>query len=229
MSKISVVLFDLDGTLLPMDQDEFIKKYFANLQKTLKTDIGPQLMTAMTAMMKNDGKKTNEETFWENLGDCKAQAKAAFDEFYEDGYLELEKLCRPTDFSAKTVKLLKNAGIRTVLATNPVFPLYATEKRIAWAGLAPSDFEFVTAYENSSFCKPSVGYYEEIVKRLDVSPENCLMVGNDTEEDMAAAKIGMKTFLLTDCLVNRKNADVSRYPQGGFAELEKFLENGEII
>ena len=28
---IKTVLFDLDGTLLPMDQDNFVKAYFKNL------------------------------------------------------------------------------------------------------------------------------------------------------------------------------------------------------
>ena len=31
MEKITTVLFDLDGTLLPMDQDLFVKSYFGIL------------------------------------------------------------------------------------------------------------------------------------------------------------------------------------------------------
>ena len=34
-SQIKVVLFDLDGTLLPMDQDEFVKAYFGGIAKKL--------------------------------------------------------------------------------------------------------------------------------------------------------------------------------------------------
>ena len=33
--KITTVLFDLDGTLLPMDQDEFVKAYFGALAKKM--------------------------------------------------------------------------------------------------------------------------------------------------------------------------------------------------
>lgn len=33
--KITTVLFDLDGTLLPMDQDVFIKDYFGRLARKL--------------------------------------------------------------------------------------------------------------------------------------------------------------------------------------------------
>jgi len=31
-------------------------------------------------------------------------------------------------------------GFRVALATNPIFPAIATEKRIRWAGLTPEDF-----------------------------------------------------------------------------------------
>ena len=45
------------------------------------------------------------------------------------------------------------------------------------------------------------------------------MVGNDAQEDGAAAKLGMPVFLLTDCLIQRGgNADPS-WPQGSFPEL----------
>ena len=33
--KITTVLFDLDGTLLPMDQDTFIKAYFGGLAQKM--------------------------------------------------------------------------------------------------------------------------------------------------------------------------------------------------
>ncbi len=35
--SIKAVLFDLDGTLLPMDQEEFVKAYFGLLAKRLAT------------------------------------------------------------------------------------------------------------------------------------------------------------------------------------------------
>lgn len=66
---IKNILFDLDGTLLPMDQDKFANGYFSRLVKKLapfgyepkKTVDGIWAGTA--AMVKNDGKRTNEEAF----------------------------------------------------------------------------------------------------------------------------------------------------------------------
>ena len=63
------------------------------------------------------------------------------------------------------------------------------------------------------------------MKRLDVRPEECLMVGNDATEDMAAAETGMRVFLLTDCLLNRENKDISTWPHGGFPQLMDYIES----
>ena len=43
-----------------------------------------------------------------------------------------------------------------------------------------------------------------VARTLGVKPEECLMVGNDATEDMAAREVGMDVFLLTDCLINAK-------------------------
>ena len=125
---------------------------------------------------------------------------------------------------ALIVGWLKEKGIRVVLATNPLFPSIATENRIRWAGLQPEDFEYFTTFENSHYCKPNLDYYQEILEKRSLKPEECLMVGNDVGEDMITEQLGMKTFLLTDCLINKENKDISQYPNGGFAELDAYLK-----
>jgi FMN phosphatase YigB (HAD superfamily) len=57
------------------------------------------------------------------------------------------------------------------------------------------------------------------------APEDCLMVGNDATEDMIAQTIGMKVFLLTDCLINKNNLDLSGYPQGNFDSLLDYIQS----
>ena len=92
------------------------------------------------------------------------------------------------------------------------------------AGLVPEDFALYTTYENSTFCKPNPAYYLEIARTLHVQPEECLMVGNDATEDMAAREVGMDVFLLTDCLINAKNRDLNAYPRGDFAALNAYID-----
>ena len=75
----------------------------------------------------------------------------------------------------------------------------------------------------SPLCKSNPSYYLEITSRLNVAPEECLMVGNDVTEDMAAKSAGMEVFLLTDCLINREGKDIAQYRHGDFDRLLGFL------
>lgn len=230
---IKAVLFDLDGTLLPLDQDEFIKFYFSRLVKALASCgyKGEELVAAVWRgtedMVKNDGKDTNETVFWRRLsqifGEKVLDDIPVFDRFYKEEFSEVKKICGFNPEAKIAVDKLKAEGFRVALATNPVFPHTATEARIRWAGLSPDDFELVTTYENSRHCKPNPAYYIDIAEQMGLTPEECLMVGNDAEEDTAAGQIGMKVFLLTDSLINRKNADISAFPRGSFSDLMKYI------
>ena len=68
---IKNVLFDLDGTLLPMDQDEFIKSYFSHLVMKFvplgydKDKLIKSVFNGTMAMVQNDGKMSNEDVFWD--------------------------------------------------------------------------------------------------------------------------------------------------------------------
>ena len=51
------------------------------------------------------------------------------------------------------------------------------------------------------------------------------MVGNDVGEDMVAETLGMRVYLLTNCLINRDGADISRWPRGGFDDLLAYVRH----
>ncbi len=231
--KITTILFDLDGTLLPMDQDIFIKTYFSKLAKKLAPygyepeKLIKNVWNGTKSMIMNTGETPNEEVFWrifrEIYGESVIEHIPVFEEFYKNEFQEAKSSCGFNILAAETIEYIKSLGFRVALATNPVFPAIATESRIQWAGLKPEDFEFYTTYENSSYCKPNPKYYLEVIKKLGVEPEECLMVGNDVNDDMVAKKLGMKVFLLTDCLINADNKDISEYPNGGFGELKEYV------
>ena len=103
----------------------------------------------------------------------------------------------------------------------------ATRLRMSWAGLTPNDFEFYTTYENINYCKPNPTYYLEVAKRIGFTPQECLMVGNDVGDDMPAQNVGMKVFLLTDCLINSKKEDIQKYPNGSFSELLQYINSNQ--
>lgn len=230
---ITTVLFDLDGTLLPMDMDVFTQGYFNLLtEKMAPRGYNPKELEAAiwagtAAMVKNDGSRSNESAFWSTFAQLFGEAALAdiplFEEFYANEFQRAKDFCGYNQWAAKAVRAVKAKGLRTVLATNPIFPAVATQNRLRWAGLEPSDFELYTTYENCRFCKPNVHYYRDILDQLSLRAEECLMVGNDATEDLAAQALGIRVFLITDCLINKSGTDISSCPQGSFQDLIQFI------
>ncbi len=232
--SITTILFDLDGTLLPMDQDTFAKAYVKGLTVAAEPAgyspmiLSTAIMAGTAAMVKNNGERTNEEVFWHTLektyGESVQNDIHLFDEFYATDFQKIKNVCGFDPKAAELIRYIKEKSFRIALATNPLFPSVATESRIRWAGLKPEDFELYTTYETSHYCKPNLDYYKEILQRLQVTPEECLMVGNDVAEDMIAEQLGMKVFLLTDCLINKNKVDISAYPHGDMNALFRFVD-----
>ena len=231
---ITTVLFDLDGTLLPMDQEVFVNAYLGGLCKKLAPHgydpkaVVDGIWKGTGAMVKNDGSRPNEEAFWQVfcglLGEHAREDVPVFEDFYRNEFQQVAKVCGFNEKAKQVIDLVKAKGMRVVLATNPLFPQIATYSRIRWAGLEPEDFEYISTYENSSLCKPNPEYYKDILNRLGLRAEECVMVGNDTKEDTVPAALGAKVFLLTDCLID-KGVDIGGHPQGGFDELLSFIDN----
>lgn len=232
---IQTILFDLDGTLLPMDQDVFVHSYFKRLAAKLapmgydSKQLIDCIWKGTAAMIQNDGRCPNEDAFWKVFtaffGQAALKDKPHFDVFYQHEFQQVKDDCGFHPAAAECIRLFKSMGLRLALATNPIFPAIATQSRMRWAGLEESDFALYTTYENSRFCKPNLQYYREILAQLGCEAQDCLMVGNDVSDDMVAEKLGMKVFLLTDCLINKENTDISRYPNGSFDELTAYVKS----
>ncbi len=231
--KLKAILFDLDGTLLPLDQNYFVKVYFKAITTKLAGDgYDPQrFLAAMKVgihkMVTNDGTDTNENVFWQSFSaaygkDCRID-EPLFEEFYERDFPKLQSEVGFCSRANEVVGELKSRGYRLVLATSPVFPRVAVLERMRWAGISPEDFEIITTYENSCYTKPNPDYYTALAKELGLLPEECLMVGNDTTDDGSAARAGMKVFILTDCLLDTNGVGIDSFPHGGYDELFELL------
>lgn len=234
---IKTILFDLDGTLLPMDQDNFVESYFRLLVKRtspLGID-GKELIDAIwhgtKAMVLNDGKKTNRDVFWEDIKtyykDYSKELENELNDFYKVDFQESKKYCGFNKYAKIIISEIKKRGLQVIIATNPIFPYFATESRMKWAGINLKDVDLYTAYESSSYSKPNIKYYEEIIKKMNLNPKECLMVGNDVDEDMIAEKLGMKVYLVTDCLINKSNKDINVYSNGSLIDFYEYL--GKLI
>lgn len=235
---IDTILFDLDGTLLPMTQNDFITVYLEELKKVfarleLDTELAIKAIWAGTkAMVLNDGGKLNSERFWETFasmmelsGERLKDVEDACNRFYANEFESVKNVLRTADPEQphRLVHLLISKGFDIILATNPLFPTCAVTTRLGWIGLFPQDFGLITDYSNSTYSKPSQGYYREILEKLRKEPGQCLMIGNNTREDMSAGALGMETFLVTDFLENEAGLDISAFRHGTLEELEAYL------
>ena len=232
--KITTVLFDLDGTLLPFDQEEFIHSYFKRLAIKLipmgfeKDSLMKAIWTGMEAMTRNDGTKTNEVAFWEVFEGLLHTKRELLEDVFRDFYLNefdgVKEVVKESINRKSLIDNLKSKGYQLVLATNPVFPREAVATRLSWINLSLDDFSYVTTFDNSSYCKPNLGYYENILKVIGKQPEECVMIGNNTLEDMVSGKLGITTGLVTTNLENQNNYDVNQFTHGTLEEVvEKLL------
>ena len=229
----NTILFDLDGTLLPLQQEEFINTYMKALVRRLSPMgyDGDKLVRALWkgvgAMVKNEGAVTNRQIFWEvftkDFGVQALALESILDDFYAREFDGVRTVMRWDVDHSDLIRTLREKSYTLVLATNPVFPAVAIETRLGWAGLTGSDFDYVTTYENSRHSKPNPAYYQDILAQTGKRPEECMMIGNNPVDDMSAQAVGISVCLVTDCLENPDGLPINAYPHGTFQELEAHL------
>ncbi|MBR6950775.1 MAG: HAD family hydrolase [Oscillospiraceae bacterium] len=206
------ILFDLDGTLLPMNMQEFTTGYFGDLADKLGDRVTDRerfvkaIWAGTKAMMANDGSARNEVVFWEAFnalsGIDESLIRKDCDEFYAGEFQRAQRFTRPNPLAVAAVAEAREKADRVVLATNPLFPMTGQRTRLSWIGLTTEDFDLVTSYETDCFCKPNPAYFDSVCRRIGVAPEDCLMIGNDDEEDGRAGKsAGLEVYLVTDCRI----------------------------
>ncbi len=227
---IDTILFDLDGTLTPIDNEVFVSSYFGNVAKAFShydtKKLLKDIMQATQMMITNDGSKTNNKAFWEcfmGLG-YNESIREEFDSFYLNEFNNVSEHV-DKNFSMRCYfDKLKELNYDIILATNPIFPLSASVSRLSWIGLSVDDFSYITTMDNSTYIKPKNGYYLEILNKTGKKAEQCIMVGNNTLDDMSAKEVGMEVFLLPKYIENKAEDDINIYPHGDFDDLLKYLD-----
>ncbi len=234
--KYQAILFDLDGTLMPMDEPLFIRALIKGMVKSLDDDpakfasIALGLQASLGHVIANDGCCTNKQAFIEYYNKHKDEIGVhvtldVTEHYYSTEFAQtVQKTCGCDPEAAELVAFLKQAGIPMVVATNPFFPRVATYTRIKRAGLDPMDFTEITTYEDYHYCKPNLQYYRELFARTGLDPHKCQMVGNNVDEDMIARHLGCDVFLVTRNLINAHGVDISIFAQGSLRDLKNLLQ-----
>lgn len=210
---MKAVLFDLDGTLLPMDNEYFTKCYLKLLGKKFY-ELGYDgekaikgVWNGLKHMVGNDGNISNEEAFWKGFDQVmesemkhdRTQLNTLLLGFYQNEFHDAKAATIPSHLSKEIVEKVKQAGYKVILATNPIFPKEAVLSRLSWIDLTQEDFDYMTTYETSHYCKPNPDYYKEILENCNLQPEECVMIGNDVNEDIIpTSSLQIPTYLVKD-------------------------------
>ena len=204
---LKAVLFDLDNTLIHFDEVDFFRAYIPRISTAFPDimppeKLGERLLLSTQALVTNDGQISNAEHFLNSFSqgyeEYREEIWERFIRFYETEFDQLRALISVPPGVRDIFVGLREAGLKAVIASNPIWPQMVQMKRLSWAGLGDWSFDLVTGIENMSYCKPRIEYYQEICQKIDEKPEVCLMVGNDPVNDLVVAETGMKTFLIID-------------------------------
>lgn len=233
---IKLLMCDLDNTLLPLHtQEKFVDIWFRDVARKFREHgLNPSVaLNAMNdgcrAMIFNKSEKLNIDVFYEVASErscyTREELEPVMDDYYNTTFDNVREIARENPFAPEIARLMREKSEHAVIATMPMFPLTACDKRLSWVGLSASMFDLVTTCDYSSACKPNPKYYQEILDDFGVRPSEALMIGNDVREDMEPCEqLGIDTFLVTDNLITH-NLPYSRFRQGNYPVLIEFLKS----
>ncbi|TXT58258.1 MAG: hypothetical protein BAJALOKI1v1_1700001 [Promethearchaeota archaeon] len=229
--EIKAILLDLDGTLININLSKFIQGYIKLLSDYMKEFIPPEkfiprLLKASQKLEHNNGERTNEEVFANFFfpfeGYTREDLEPKFIQFYEEKFDTLKQYAQKKPEARPTVKKSFENGYRVVIATTPLLPEVAIRQRLAWGDVDDFNYHLITGYEHVSATKPNLLYFKQIAEKINISPEQCLMVG-DEDKDMVAAKLGCKTFLIENENTDLKEDTPKPHIIGTLSDLKKLL------
>lgn len=190
------IFVDYDGTLVKNSEEKFMKTYFSILSRKVKLPVEKIFNLVMDSIYEitkiEDPSKNLFERFLESISKKTGKSKDywynIFLDFYKNEFDELRKIIKVNE---KLTNFIKNSNYKFIFASNPLFPEIAVKKRIDFANLSPENFFYIATMENSHYAKPNPKFFAEILKKISVAADKCLMIG-DTENDKASEKVGIK-------------------------------------
>ncbi|TFF90644.1 MAG: HAD family hydrolase [Promethearchaeota archaeon] len=229
--QIKAILFDLDGTLLEINLDLFIKDYLTGLSASIahiipQKKLIPQLIKVSRIMENNDGKETNEivfkKSFFPLINYSQEEIEPIFMNYYEQEFSKLKHHAKKKPEARSLMAYLFDKGYDVVIATTPLLPKTAIEQRLEWAGVDDFPYKLITSYENMKATKPNLLYYKQILEIIGHPVEKCLMVG-DEDKDMVAAHLGIHTFLVPSPETKLKPSTPKPNFQGNLNDLKSII------
>ena len=106
-------------------------------------------------------------------------------ELYDIYWGTILSLMQPEEHIREALEGLKQRGIRIGIGTN--MTSHIQYKKLIRLGLSDV-VDFITVSEESIFDKPDVRFFARVLERSEASPEECLFVGDNYQNDYLGAK-----------------------------------------
>ncbi len=196
--NIDAVIFDLDGTLYSLKRLKFrialrnsgYIRFFMALHKVRKDLAGLDLKSKkafytlfLKKMAESTGKNSESIREW------------YFDIFYK-GFISIlsEKYKKRDGLDSVLIKI-RDDGIKTAVLSDFSF----VKDRLGALSINPAYFDFIGSNEDYGALKPSPRPFVAISKKMNISPESILVVGDRDDTDGAGAeKAGMGFYNVGD-------------------------------
>ncbi len=202
---IRAVLFDLDGTLLDIDVDSFIETYTRSLAAKLvpeDQERGLAVLAGSTyAMLAPEvNEDSNQVCLLRKLSDALDRSPAelwrSIHQLSKEILPGLKEMAKPITGAAQVVREIHERGLKVVVATMPIYPRDVMLERLRWAGVRTDWVDHVACLEANRSAKPHRSYFLEMADAVGAAAEECLMVGDDEDQDMPALDAGMAVHLV---------------------------------
>ena len=217
MNKIKAVLFDMDGVIFDTER-EYLKEWNKIFKK-----YGYEMKKEIYVSVMGRGRKKVKEIFKENFGD---------DLPIEEMYIEKDKMLKEAIENNKVplkqgalelLEFLKENGYKTALATSAKKD--RVKSQVTHAKIN-NLFDAIVCADDIVNSKPDPEIFLKAAEKVNVKPENCIVIEDSEAGIRAAFNAGMIAFHVKDL----KEADESiiKYCDKNFEnliEIKKYIEN----
>lgn len=189
MTKTKAVLWDLDDTLYSR-VNAARQTFYGMFRENFYPDESDEFIGQAVDFMMSQAKRNNmvhDEAFRAVLEKYPARKPYIRSNCLDYYYAHISDFAEPFPEQIEVIKKLRKAGIKTALVTNVSSErIYSQKKKIDVLGIE-SLFDCIVLSGELGIHKPDRRIFDYTAKRLGVSNEECVFVGDDPDSDISGA------------------------------------------
>jgi len=217
MNKIKAVLFDMDGVIFDTER-EYLKEWNKIFEK-----YGYEMKKEIYVSVMGRGRKKVKEIFKENFGD-----DLPIEEMYIEKDIMLKEAIENNEVPLKQgalelLEFLKKNEYKTALATSAKKDRVKSQVNHAKIN---NLFDAIVCADDIVNSKPNPEIFLKAAEKVNVKPENCIVIEDSEAGIRAAFNAGMIAFHVKD--LKEADENIMKYCDKNFEnliEIKKYIEN----